>query len=122
MPVGSYAPNGFGLYDRAGNVQEFVEDWYEADYYSHSPSIDPPGPPMPKEPKFRQRVIRDVGFQGVSAYWWLRLPYYPKWKTAHTGFRVVLGGQPCGMTLTGSGRSGSAARATAPQPTAAEHR
>ncbi|MBT7782415.1 MAG: SUMF1/EgtB/PvdO family nonheme iron enzyme, partial [Anaerolineae bacterium] len=42
--VGSYAPNGYGLYDMAGNVREWVSDIYEADYYSTSPSSNPTGP------------------------------------------------------------------------------
>jgi formylglycine-generating enzyme required for sulfatase activity len=43
-PVEYYAPNGYGLYDMAGNVDEIVNDWYQADYYSTSPVNDPPGP------------------------------------------------------------------------------
>ena len=43
-PVGSYAPNGFGLYDMAGNVLQWVRDFYQEDYYRYTPEIDPEGP------------------------------------------------------------------------------
>ncbi|MGC8605242.1 MAG: SUMF1/EgtB/PvdO family nonheme iron enzyme, partial [Desulfomonilaceae bacterium] len=43
-PVGSFPPNGFGLYDMAGNVQEWVRDYYQEDYYRYAPEIDPEGP------------------------------------------------------------------------------
>jgi formylglycine-generating enzyme required for sulfatase activity len=42
-PVGQLQPNGFGLYDMSGNVWEWLADAYDSNYYSHSPSVDPPG-------------------------------------------------------------------------------
>ncbi len=45
-PVGMFAPNGFGLYDAAGNVAEMVSDYYGGRYYGSSPSSDPRGPEL----------------------------------------------------------------------------
>ena len=42
-PVGSFAPNGYGLYDMVGNIQEWVWDWYDGNYYLSSPGTDPKG-------------------------------------------------------------------------------
>ncbi len=36
--------NGFGLYDMNGNLSEFCNDWFDSDYYSKSPSVNPFGP------------------------------------------------------------------------------
>ncbi len=48
-PVGTYAPNGYGLYDMAGNVWQWVADWYRADAFGIEAASarvvkDPTGP------------------------------------------------------------------------------
>ncbi|MBT3392345.1 MAG: SUMF1/EgtB/PvdO family nonheme iron enzyme, partial [Chloroflexi bacterium] len=43
-PVGEYEPNGYGVYDMAGNIWEWVEDWYDSGYYAVSPTENPTGP------------------------------------------------------------------------------
>jgi formylglycine-generating enzyme required for sulfatase activity len=43
-PVSQKRPNGFGLFDVLGNAWEWVNDWYDGNYYSKSPEVDPTGP------------------------------------------------------------------------------
>jgi len=43
-PVGQLKPNAWGLYDMHGNVHEWVQDWFDRNYYSQSPSVSPEGP------------------------------------------------------------------------------
>jgi len=44
VEVGSYPPNGFHLFDMAGNVWEWVSDWYAPDYYPRAQYLNPLGP------------------------------------------------------------------------------
>ena len=86
-PTGTYPPNAYGLYDMAGNVWEWVSDWYASDYYSISDSRNPRGPESGS-----MRIVRggswvneDVGM--------LRCAYrhqVPPDTYAHSvGFRIV---------------------------------
>ena len=55
--------NGFGLYDTLGNLQEWVNDWYDTNYYQSSPSSDPPGPSSGQ-----YRVLRGASWGDFPRY------------------------------------------------------
>ncbi len=85
-PVGSYAANAWGLYDMHGNVYEWCQDWYGADYYGNSAGTDPTGPSSGSS-----RVLRGGSWGGSprdcrSA---LRDWDAPTYRHLGLGFRVV---------------------------------
>jgi eukaryotic-like serine/threonine-protein kinase len=103
VEVGSY-PNGaspYGALDMAGNVTEWVNDWYDADYYLISPSTNPTGP---IDVSSADQVFHvDTWFEGVvfrggsssDGSWYLRvtnrdagIPYI--WNVNVGGFRCAM--------------------------------
>lgn len=57
----AYPPNAYGLFDMAGNVWEWVLDWYDAGYYAISPEDNPSGPA-----DGRFRIVRGGGWPSAD--------------------------------------------------------
>jgi formylglycine-generating enzyme required for sulfatase activity len=86
VPVGSYAPNAWGLYDMHGNVAEWCSDWYDAAYYGNSVKESPTGP---KDGKLK--VVRGGAWNanGSSLRCAKRAGYNPTMRLNSIGFRCV---------------------------------
>jgi formylglycine-generating enzyme len=101
-PVAQFAPNGYGLYDVAGNVWEWVSDWYRPNYYAELSATgavarNPTGPASsldPDEPGVQKRVHRGGSFLCTDQYC-SRYMVGTRGKgdvgtgTNHLGFRLV---------------------------------
>ena len=71
VPVGSYFPNDFGLYDMAGNVAEWTETAYFPNSYSHIHDLNPDTKYDAKadDPAaFKRKVIRGGSWKDVYYY------------------------------------------------------
>ena len=84
--VGTKRPNAWGLYDMHGNVREWVQDWFDLDYYNSSPRVDPPGPLSGSFRVVRGGYWNDAARYVRSAY---RYSDSPDYRSGGIGVRLL---------------------------------
>jgi formylglycine-generating enzyme required for sulfatase activity len=82
-----FGASDFRVYDMAGNVFEWVDDWYSKDYYSASPSSNPTGPLDGRKRVYRGGSYRS-GSEELGSF--LRFSTEPENQFSDLGFRCVL--------------------------------
>jgi formylglycine-generating enzyme len=100
-PIAQFPANGYGLFDIAGNVWEWCEDWYRPDYYAKSLPRNPRGPDDsfdPNEPGTPKKIMRGGSFLCSDLYCTgyrpsARMKSSPDTGLSHTGFRCVWSGK-----------------------------
>ncbi len=85
-PVGSFPANPWGLYDMAGNVWEWVQDWHDRMYRLEGPSINPQGPDTGKRKVVRGGAWVTNDYQNL---WDHRESYVPRYRINSIGFRCA---------------------------------